>query len=117
MNKYDLRGIKSLWAFQTMHTLLLGCYMIPMFSEKKETFEEFLERFEKGTEEEQRNTLKRAICLVELKKDEILAVCGFAKDKNGIPYTAENINNLTFAEIADIVVDVCCEIAKIKVFF
>lgn len=116
-NKYELRGIKSLYAFQVMHTLLLGYWTIPNFESEKESFEKFLERFEKGSEEQKRAVFTRAIYLVKLEDAEILAVCGFAQDKNGIPYSAENIKNATFDEIAQIIIDVCCEIAKIKVFF
>lgn len=116
-NKYNLSGIKSVWAFQVMHTLLMGYWMIPNFESEKESFEKFLERFEQGSEEEKRAIFQKAMYLVKLNKDEILAVCGFAKDKNGIEYSAENIENLSFDEISQIIIDVCVEIARIRVFF
>lgn len=117
MNKYELRGIKSVYAFQVLHTLLLGYWTIPNFENKKESFEAFLKRFETGTEEEKRAILTRAIYLVKLDKDEILSVCCFGKDKNGITYSAENIENLSYMEICNLIIDVCLEISKIKVFF
>lgn len=117
MSKFNLQGIKSVYAFQVMHTLLLGYYTIPNFENRKESFEAFLKRFEIGTEEEKRAILTRAIYLVKLEKDEILAVCGFGKDKNGVPYSAENIENLSHLEICNLIIEVCLEIAKIKVFF
>ena len=55
--------------------------------------------------------------MTPLNESEYMNVLCFAKDANGIPYTKENVENLTYDEIMEIVVDVCLAYSDCKVFF
>lgn len=52
-----------------------------------------------------------------LDQEELLAVCKFRKDKNGVQYSKENIRNIKISELVEIVSDVCVELSEEKVFF
>lgn len=109
----ELRGYKSLRALNAYNTLLLGLKMLPEY--RHESYEEFYKRAEQMSSEDQEKLIRAAVVFVELQKDEVEALVGFCKDANGIPYTAENLKSLTAEDIFEIIVAVCCEIAKIKI--
>lgn len=52
-----------------------------------------------------------------LDPDELLSVCKFRKDKNGVAFSKENIQNITMSDLVNIVSDVCVELSEEKVFF
>ena len=116
INKDDLRGLKSPAGFQVLYTLLIGFYTVPTFDGKTD-FEEFIKDFEAMPREDKERVLKKAISIVPLKEDEYLNALYFAKDANGIRYTKENVDNLTYSEIMELVVEVCLAFADCKVFF
>ena len=116
INRDDLRGIRSPAGYQVFFKLLLGYYLIPMFAADAD-FDAFLSRFEKMAEDEKRAVLEKAAAVVDLTNEERLNVLCFAKDKNGVPYSAENVGNLPFDEILRITVDVCLAFSEVKVFF
>ena len=116
ITKEDLRGLKSPAGFQVMYNLLIGYYMIPAF-DAESNFEEFVKSFEKMPREERRKILAKSACITPLKEDEYLNVLSFCKDENGIPYTRENVNNLSYDKIIELVVDVCLAYSDCKVFF
>lgn len=116
INKDDLRGLKSPAGFQVLYTLLLGFYSVPVFGQKK-PLDEFIKEFEKMPREQKREILAKAVCITPLKEEEYLNVLCFAKDANGIPYSSENVENLKYDEIMEIVIDVCLAYADCKVFF
>lgn len=116
ITKDDLRGLKSPAGFQVLYTLLIGVYSVPVFG-INQTFDEFVKSFEKMPREQRREILAKAICITPLKEEEYLNVLSFAKDANGIPYSSENVDNLAYDEIMEIVIDVCLAYTDCKVFF
>lgn len=113
----EIKGVKGLYAFKALQTLLLSYFMLPEFRQPKETYTEFLKRFSEMGEKEQRETLKTALYFAGIDENEILALCLFAKDPNGVPYGKSNLANLEIEELFAIIIDVCMAIVKIKVFF
>ncbi len=110
-----LVGYKSLRALNAYSALLLGLKMIPEYMQ--ESYESFLARVESMPIEDQILVLRRAAEFVELEKDEVEALIGFCTDKNGVPYTKENLSNLNPIEIKEIIVAVCTENSKINTTF
>lgn len=116
ITKDDLKGLKSPAGFQVLYNLLIGFYTVPVFGENQ-TFDEFVKSFEKMPREQRREILAKAVCITPLKEEEYMNVMCFAKDANGIPYSKENVENLEYSEIMEIVVDVCLAYSDCKVFF
>lgn len=116
ITKDDLKGLKSPAGFQVLYTLLIGFYSVPAFGAST-SFDEFVKDFEKMPREDRRNILAKAICITPLNESEYMNVMCFAKDANGIPYSKENVENLEYSEIMEIVVDVCLAYSDCKVFF
>ncbi len=116
ISKDDLKGLKSPAGFQVLYTLLIGFYSVPSFGAKT-SFDEFVKNFEKMPREERKDILTKAVCVTPLNEGEYMNVLCFAKDANGIPYTKENVENLAYNEIMEIVVEVCLAYSDCKVFF
>lgn len=116
VTKDDLRGLKSPAGFQVLYTLLIGYFTVPAFNADV-NFDKFVKEFEKMSREDQKAILTKAVCIVPLKEEEYLNVLCFCKDENGIPYSRENISNLPYDEIMQMVVEVCLAYAECKVFF
>lgn len=115
MKVLELKGFKSLRALNVYSSLLLGLKMLPMYAGK--SYEEFLGLVEKMSLRDQEKILREAAHFVELNEDEVKSLVCFVADKNGVPYSSENLGNLKPAEIIDIIVLVCLEIAKMKIDF
>ncbi len=115
MKTLELRGYKSLKALNAFHTLMLGLKMLPSYM--GETYEDFYSRISDMTESDQEKLIREAVLFVELQKDEVEALAGFAADANGVPYSAENLKTLDPKTIMEIIVSVCVQISKIKVDF
>lgn len=82
------------------------------------SFLEFGDWFFGLDKDERRVKFKFAVLFgASLDQDEMLAVCSFRKDKNGVAISKENIRNLTMTEIVDFVSDVCADLSEEKVFF
>jgi hypothetical protein len=116
ITKDDLRGLKSPAGFQVLYTLLIGYYTIPAF-DKNPDFNEFIKEFEKMPREQKRDILAKSACVTPLKEEEYLNVLCFCKDENGIPYGRENVENLTYDQIIDKVIEVCLAYSDCRVFF
>lgn len=116
IHKEDLRGLKSPAGFQVLYTLLIGYYMIPAFGAEAD-FEEFIKNFEKLPREDRRKILLKSACATPLKEEEYLNALCFCKDENGIPYSQENVQNLSYDKIIEKVVEVCLAFSDCKVFF
>lgn len=113
MKVLQLKGTKSLRAFNGFQALLLGLKMLPSY--QAETYEDFYARVSELDLEKQEVLIREAACLVELQKDEVEAMLAFCTDANGVPYDAANIENLSPAQLIDCIVAVCMEFAKMKV--
>lgn len=113
MKILELKGLKSLRALNAFSSLLLGVKMLPVYSTL--SYEDFLNAVQLMPEDDQRNVLKKAAEFVELAKDEIEALASFACDPNGVPYQSSNLKSLGPDELVKIIVEVCLEIAKIKI--
>ena len=113
MKVLELRGYKSLRALNAFYTLMLGLKMLPAYQAVK--YEDFFNFIAELDPEGQEKLIREAVRLVEIQKDELEAIACFCTDQNGVPYTAANLNNLGPAELIEMVVSVCKEIAKIKV--
>ena len=109
----ELRGYKSLRAFNAFHALMLGLKMLPSY--QSEAYENFFARVADMPEADQEKLVREAAMFVELGRDEVEAMMAFCVDPNGVPYSAENLKNLNPAEIVEIIVAVSMAIAKIKI--
>lgn len=110
-----LVGFKSLRAFNAFNALLLGVKMLPAYM--GESYEDFLARIEEMPEEDQKKILLAGARHVNLEKEEVEALICFCTDKNGVPYSAENLKSLGPADLIEVIVSVCLEIGKIKINF
>ena len=115
MKVQPLVGIKSLWALNSFHKLMLGVKMLPAYMGL--AYEEFYERVEAMPPGDQEKVIREAVLFVDLNKDEVEALACFACDPNGIPYGPENLKSLGPDKLVEIMVAVCVEIAKIKINF
>lgn len=113
MKVLELKGYKSLRAMNAFHALMLGLKMLPSYM--TESYEDFFGRIQEMSEKDQLKMIKEASLFVELSKEEVEALVCFCADKNGVPYTAENLKSLKPNEILNMVVAVCAEISKIKI--
>lgn len=111
----ELKGIKSVRALNAFNALVLGIKMLPAYM--GESYEDFLARVHEMPPVDQKKIIKEAALFVELQKEEIEALVCFAADKNGVPYTAENIKNLGPDQLIEIIVEVCAAIANFKIDF
>ena len=111
----ELKGIKSLKALNVFHTLMLGLKMLPTYM--GETYEEFYARIENMPTHDQEKMIREAVLFVDLQKDEVEALACFCKDRNGVPYTSENLKSVDAGTLIEIIVAVCMEISKIKISF
>lgn len=109
----ELRGLRSYLAFVAFNSLMLGVKMLP--AHMSETYEEFFTRVQAMQLEDQVKVIREAALLVPMPKDDLELLVSFCTDKNGIPYDSTNMGNLGPAEIFEVVVAVCTELAKIKV--
>lgn len=110
-----LKGYKSLRALNAFNALVLGLKMIPEYMATP--YEDFLNRLSAMSEADQKQMLKKAALFVELQKEEVEAIVCFCTDKNGVPYEAANLKNLSPEELIEVIVEVCGEIAKMKIDF
>ena len=110
INGNDIKGIKGLLAFKALHTLLFGYYVLPEYRKKDETYKDFLQRFANISEEEKREILNIGLYFTGIPQQEIIDLICFCRDKNGIPYSAANVNNLTIDELFRLIVEVCLEV-------
>ena len=115
MQVLELKGYKSLRAMNAFHALMLGLKMLPQYM--GETYEEFFSRIQEMPEVDQLKLIKEASLFVELQEEEVKSLICFCTDKNGVPYTGENLKSLKPNQLTDIIVAVCGEIAKIKIDF
>lgn len=113
MKVLELKGFKALRAFNAFHALLFGLKMLP--AHQAESYEDFYSRLQDLPLKEQETLLRTAACFVELDEAEVAAMLCFVCDKNGVPYTEENLKNLSPDQIVDIIVAVSLKIAEIKI--
>lgn len=111
----ELKGYKSLRALNAFNALMLGLKMLPQYM--GEDYEPFLERIQQMPPDDQKAMIKQAAQFVELQKEEVEALVCFCADKNGVPYSPENLKNLKPDQLVEIIVAVCFEIAQIKIDF
>jgi hypothetical protein len=110
-----LKGIRSLKALNVFHTLMLGLKMLPMYA--GQSYEDFFLKVEAMPENDREKLIREAVLFVDLKEDEVEAMLRFCADANGVPFGPENIKNLSPSDIHEAIVQVSCEISKIKVNF
>lgn len=90
--------------------LMLGLCMIPEYNHM--SLEQFTKIVEAMEFEDQLKVLTQGAKIVELDPKEVKALVCFCTDKNGVPYTEENVKNLGPSELVEIVVTVCMEILR-----
>jgi len=113
MKILELKGYKSLRAFNAFHALLLGLKMLPQYL--SESYEDFYARVADMPDEDKRKVLREAAMFVELQKDEVEAIVSFVCDPNGVPYGASNINNLSPDQLVEMITEVCLQMTKFKI--
>lgn len=106
-------GYKSLKALNAFNALLLGLKMLPDYIQV--SYESFYESFKTMSDKEKEKLVRQAILFVQLQQDEVESLTAFVADKNGIPYQATNINNLSVGELHEIITAVCMEIGRIRI--
>ncbi len=105
-----LKDYKSLRALNAYCALMIGMKMLPAHAHY--TLEEFFALIEAMTPEDQVTLLTNGAKIVELAPEEVKALVCFCTDKNGIPYTAENMKNLGPGELVEVIVTVCMEVLR-----
>ena len=105
-----LKDVKSLRALNAYCALMIGIKMLPSYGHL--SLEEFFDIVEAMAPEDQIKCLTTGAKIVELSPDEVKALVCFCTDKNGVPYTAENIKNLGPSELVEVIVTVCFEVLK-----
>jgi hypothetical protein len=110
-----LVGLKSFWAMQSYHKLLLGIKMIPEYSQL--AYEDFYAVVEMCSPEDKEKIIRKAVLLVNLESDEAYSLMAFCKDPNGVPYGRVNTTKMAPDEMFEILVSVCLEISQIKIKF
>lgn len=113
MKLLPLKGYKSLRALNAFHALLLGLKMLPAYREV--AYEAFFAAFDQKSEADKEAMLREAVVFVQLERDEVEALVGFAADKHGVEYGPVNLGNLAPNQIHEIIVAVCMEIGRMKV--
>lgn len=121
MNKFtidtEFRGIAGAKAYHSALTLVRSIYYLSMICPETDYYKA-VDWFDGLGEEEKRKVLKVAIDDgAQLSEDEIHSMLIFAKDQNGVPLGKESVKNLTAFEIHEALLDVACEIFKMKLFF
>lgn len=113
----DFRGINGARAYHAALTLLRSLWHIP-FATPHTDFYKMSDWFDELPEDEKRKYLRLAVhdgAMME--EHEIEALLLFAKDQNGVPIVKESIKNLNPFEIHEALLDVACEIFKVRLFF
>lgn len=105
-----LKDVKSLRALNAYCALMIGMKMLPAYGHY--TLEEFFSLVEAMSPEDQVTLLVNGAKIVELDPSEVKALVCFCTDKNGIPYTAENMKNLGPSELVEVIVTVCMEVLR-----
>lgn len=113
MKVLELKGTKSMRAFNAFQTLMLGLKMLPAYM--NETYEDFYARIDSLESADQETLIREAAFFVELHKDELEAIMSFCADANGVAFDSTNIKNLSPPQFIDGIVAVCMEFAKMKV--
>lgn len=108
----ELKGIKSLRAFNSFHTLVLGLRMLPEYMSVSD--EDFGNRLESLPPEAKVKVIRQAVKHVPLEEDDVNALMLFAADPNNVPYDKTNIDNLNPVDLSECIVAVCFEMSKIK---
>jgi hypothetical protein len=78
-------------------------------------YESFYAGFAEKSEAEKEKLLREAAVFVQLAEDEVQALCSFATDKNGVPYSSVNLKSLSVDDLHEIIVAVCMEIGRIRI--
>ncbi len=115
MKVLELKGYKSLKAFNAFQTLMLGLKMLPSYM--SETYEDFYDRISVMEESDQRKLIMEAALFVTLTPEEVEAIVSFCADPNGVPYSAVNMKELPPEKLIDMIVAVSLQFAKIKINF
>lgn len=113
MKILELKGYKSYRALNAFHALMFGLKMLPSYH--SESYEQFFSRIDSMPEVDQKKMIAEAAKFVNLEREELEAIVCFATDKNGVPYTSENIKSLSPVEIHQIIVEVCYQVCQIKI--
>jgi len=108
-----LVNLKSVQAFCAYNNVLFGLHCSP--SNMGKTDEQFFDWFDGLTEEEKEKQLRFGLSLAKISTEEMLDLCYFASDENGIQYTEINLKKLNPKEIIEIMLAVCIAMTKIKV--
>ena len=105
-----LKDYKSLRALNAYCALMIGMKMLPAHAHL--SLEEFFSLVEAMTPEDQVTILTNGAKIVALEPEEVKALVCFCTDKNGIPYSQENIKNLGPGELVEVIVTVCMEVLQ-----
>lgn len=113
MKVRELRGTESMAVMNVFNALMLGMLMLPAYRSLQ--FEEFMGLVARMEPKEQESIVRSAIDFVRMEKEEIESVMRFCADSNGVPYSTENLKNLSPVQISECVLAVCMEYAKLKI--
>ena len=111
----ELKGTPSYAAFTAYHKLMLGLKMLPIYM--FESYEVFFGRIDNLSDSEKLKFIQEAAVFVKLDDEELEYLLHFCTDANGVPYSKENMKNLTADQFIDMIIAVSVEISKIKTPF
>jgi hypothetical protein len=111
----ELKGYKSYTAMIAFQHLMIGLKMLPAYL--GESYEDFFERIQAMPSEDQIKILYQAAAFVKLDEEDLACIICFCKDKNGVPFSAQNLKSLGPDELMNVIVSVCAEIVKINIGF
>ena len=106
----ELRGSKSHTALTAFYNLMIGLRMAPSYQHY--SLEEFFSVVEAMEPEDRLKVIITGAKIVPLQDDEIRALVCFCTDKNGVPYTSENLKNLGPSDLVEIIATVCFELSN-----
>lgn len=113
MNLLPLKGPKSVRALQAFQVLVLCGNMLPEYmGMEREAYGKMADELSEADKEK---LLRKILTTIPTQEEEIYVLAAFATDKHGVPFSKVNIDNLGPAQIVEILVAVCMEIAKIKI--
>lgn len=113
----ELRGIRSVHARQVYSRLLMNYYLMPCNKYFEMEYEQYLDKVESLESDELEQILKVSLSHCTIDKDDIISLCCFHRDANGLTISAESLANYGHDAIFDYCLKTLMAISKIKVFF
>ncbi len=110
MNVLPLVGIESWHATQAVYKLLYGVKMLPEYQHI--SFENFFPAIDAMNPQDQETLMRQSIVIVKLEREEILDICKWCTDLNGVHYGTAQLKSAKPELIFEIIFAVSMAIVK-----